>query len=641
MSSAVFGDPYLAWSDLTDFRGHAAMRQGDACIPLLIKADPQQRAALQELPLAIAQAWRDDPGARYFTALARRDQLAAIEPLVDGMEFALPLADAAPAPRGDAPKAPPLSGEPVIAVIDHGCACLNAAFRSGPQQTRLLALWDQGEQVAQAPWQSPPGFNYGRELRGEAIDGLLSKLVGPEPASEAQLYASLGYLLDEHGLLRDKAHGTHVLDTAGGTVDENPPVSSAKPLHADAASRAPLIFVDTPRSALDDTTGAANGAFLLDALRYIRLRAGPGVPVVVNISLGAFAGPHDGTSMVEEALDDFIARDKKMIVTVAAGNAALERWHASGTLSNGKDEVLELGWRTVPEDRTDSFVELWFDAPGADVMDSISIEVASPGGPTTEATLRDASRAIRGADGTRVGAVIGRPRKGNADSGMFLVAAGPSAGARRMAPAGVWRIRLRNGSSASLRVDAWIQRDEPTWDANPLSMQSFFESASAGVTLGGAAGGLSNLASGTQTVVVGATAVEGQRLSRYSSLGGQSRRTNNVERTIDVAAPADESASAIGLLAAGVRSHTRTRMGGTSVAAPVAARRIYDDLARPSNPSVQKQPQEPSPNEGLAQRERERLRLLDTKTRPARGGADELQFSMLTPDAESVPPQAL
>jgi len=269
--------------------------------------------------------------------------------------------------------------------------------------------------------------------------------------------------------------------------------------------------------------------------------------------------------------------------------------------------------------------------------------VAPPGGgPTTEAMLSDGMRPIFGADGrTRVGAVIVRPRKGSADSGMFLVAVGPSAGERRMGPAGAWRIRLRNASPATVRFDAWIQRDEPTWDADRLSVQSFFDSASAGVTIGGAVGGLSNLASGKQTVVVGASSREGQRLSRYSSLGGPSRRSGKTERTIDVAAPADESASAIGLLAAGVRSHTRTRMGGTSVAAPVAARRIYDDLVRSSGPpSAQRSVQPPSPPaKGLAQRERERLRELDSKTQPPRGEGDDASvFSMLTPDTGSAAP---
>jgi hypothetical protein len=629
MSTTVFGDPYLAWSDLTDFRGHAAMRRGNACIPLLIEADAKQRAALQALPLAIAQAWRDDPDARYFTALSRPDQLTAIEPLVEAMEFALPLGAATASPPSEAPDAPGLSQDPVIAVIDHGCACFNVAFRNATHETRLLALWDQGE-AALAPWQSPPDFGYGRELSSKAINELLVKLA--QSVNEAELYASLNYLLDAHGMMRDTAHGTHVLDTAGGAVDAVAPVSSAKPAQVDDAARAKLIFVDTPRAASDDTTGAANGAFLLDALRYIRLRAGPGVPVVVNISLGAFAGPHDGTSLVERAIDNFVERDASMVVTVAAGNAALERWHASGTVSKGIDEVLR--WRTMPEDRTDSFVELWFDAPG--LAESISIEVTPPeGGSPTEAMLSDGVRAIRGPDGTRVGAVIGRSRKGNVDSGMFLVAVGPSAGTRRMGPAGVWRIKVRNESSSPVRFDAWIQRDEPGLDANPLLVQSFFESSSAGVTIGGAEGGLSNLASGKQTIVVGAASREGQHLSRYSSLGGRSRRSNVIERTIDVAAPADESASAIGLLAAGVRSHTLARMGGTSVAAPVAARRIYDELMRANGAEPAQRVSQGSPPKGLAQRERDRLRSLDTKTEPARG--DARRFTMLTPDPGSGP----
>ena len=132
------------------------------------------------------------------------------------------------------------------------------------------------------------------------------------------------------------------------------------------------------------------------------------------------------------------------------------------------------------------------------------------------------------------------------------------------------RLRLRNRrTDVPVRFDAWIQRDEPGWNTSRFSVQSFFESASPGVVVGGAAGGLSNLATGSQTIVVGATRAEDGQLSRYTSLGGRPRRDGVAKREIDVAAPADESNTAIGLLAAAVRSGMLLRMGGTSVAAPV------------------------------------------------------------------------
>jgi len=260
-----------------------------------------------------------------------------------------------------------------------------------------------------------------------------------------------------------------------------------------------------------------------------------------------------------------------MVVTVAAGNAGLERWHATGDLPD--QAWTELRWRTMPEDPTDSFMEIWFDANDPGSHAEVWLQVIPPRGrPTNWLSIGAGSfDEIVDLDGRLMGAVVGRVPKAGGNDGMFLIAIGPAAGTRRMAPAGLWRVMLcKADQGVPARFDAWIQRDEPSWSARP-SVQSFF---------GGAAGGLSNLASGRETVVVGATSAEDCRMTPYSSTGGAPRRDGQRRRDVDTVAPADESRTEVGLLAAGVPSFSLTRMGGTSVAAPTAARRIYDDLAR-------------------------------------------------------------
>lgn len=595
MSAVEFDDAYLAWTALTEFKGHAAMREPDrARIPLLV---------------------RDKDG--FATRWKRHGELASVQNEVDEMEFALPLAIADPLPDATEPRAP---DKAVIAVIDHGCAFLNSAFRNKTlDRTRLVALWDQGLCAAKAPWQSPKGFEYGRELTGEVIDLELRRLAGEPGQTEAQIYSQLEYLLDERRLLRETAHGTHVLDAASGRIDAQPQLSSAKPARNDDASDAPLIFVDTPRPTADDSTGASNGAFLLDALRYIRLRAGE-MPVVVNISLGAFAGPHDGSSLVERAIDEFIRSDGRMVVTIAAGNAALERWHASGEFPEGERKPLEFSWRTMPEDRTDSFLEIWFDTPDRKGVADLELNVTPPGGGQTVG--RGSQRQILDSTGELVGAVFRRNARAGGSGAMFLVAVGPSAGPRLRSPAGAWRITLTNRSAAPVRFDAWVQRDEPAWDISPLAVQSSLEAASPGVTLGGARGGLSNLATGSTTVVVGAARLEDHQLSRYSSLGGRLRNGVPNVRDIDVAAAADESSTAIGLVATGIRSNTFLRMGGTSVAAPVVARQIYNLCVTSGFVSSR---------DSLWERVREHLAGLADRTDRARGDDLSPTYPLLMP----------
>ena len=68
------------------------------------------------------------------------------------------------------------------------------------------------------------------------------------------------------------------------------------------APGADLIFVELS-SRIDDpaTESFGNSKRLLEAVDYIfRKATALGRPAVVNLSLGTFGGPHDGTTPVEE-----------------------------------------------------------------------------------------------------------------------------------------------------------------------------------------------------------------------------------------------------------------------------------------------------------------------------------------------------
>lgn len=551
-------DPYLAWSHADGFRGHAAVAGGGTPIPVLIEANEEQMqtvlsSGLLQRPGAAPTVADDD--CRYLTGVAAWRDLPALEAEVKRLEFGLPLragaVDTVPPPAygGKAPAGL------VLAAVDRGCALLNPCFLGPDQQRRLIGLWDQGRAAGPAPWKSPPGFGYGRELDGPAIDGLLARL----PATgEAALYRELDYLVDGRGLLDETAHGTHVLDVLAGRCDRRRRLhSSAKPAKDDAASKARLVFVELPQLTAGNTTGAAPGAHLIDALHYIRSRAGPRARVIVNLSIGALAGPHDGSSLVERALDAFIAADGRMQIVVAAGNAALERWHASGTLGDAAPTAA-LHWRLMPDDPTDSFMEVWF-AAGAGPVELRLRPPAGPPGPWVPMGGND----VQAAGGRSISGVFGRhsPGKGKGSGkAMFLVAVAPCTGDRRAATAGRWTVELRRLGGPPCRFDAWLQRDEPD-EGSRLPVQSFLECVEGAVRIE-RDGTENSLATGRRTEVVGAREREGGRISRYSADGP---RVVHFET-------ADESAVATGLLAASVARGTLVRMGGTSVAAPAFAR---------------------------------------------------------------------
>jgi hypothetical protein len=619
----VISDPYLAWSVATGFAGHSAVVDGAERIPLLVR----RRSGEELAGVWMAPVYRSAQfeHAVVWARHAKQD-LEAVQASVAALELALPLSGAAE-PVADAPH-PAGKSNLVIGVIDHGCAFLNKQFRhaSDRSKTRIVAVWDQATAASStarpstlppdAQWTPVADFGYGRELSGSAIDRLIGGLRAP--SDEERTYRELDYLLEEprpgaRRVLLDESHGTHVLDLAGGLARHPHPAPLAGDhagSHPIDASEAELLFVDVPRGGLRDTTGASSSAFLIDALHYIHSRAAAGARIVVNISLGALAGPHDGTSLIERAMDEFLRTHENVVITVAAGNSAEESWHASGNLAPGQRASLE--WTLIPGDPTDNFLELWFSDAPKSPPSKVRVRLLPSAG------AAPASCEIGAAQDVDIGApplaqLIARsaepPHRDKATGGktnatgakrqaMVLLAVAPTApltaaangtsgrmpkAARPVAPAGRWQIEVHNESEhTAVRFDAWVQRDEPGIGERRDPIQSFLSRSACAAAINGE-GALNSLATGGETIAVGATDEESGKLTAYTPRG-VTRADRRDVRDIDVAAPADASPVTIGILAAGVISGSLVRMGGTSVAAPLVARELANRIARGSGP---------------------------------------------------------
>lgn len=614
-AAAVDGaDPYLDWTQATGWQGHSAvMRPGgqpdpSATVPVLIelKTVPNDLAALEIVSsglVAVPGLYRNvvpsnvagttqggrAMAATYCTATVKLQDLAtlAAHPEVSRFEMALPLAAGPVVEQYAASALVGAPGEVVIGIIDRGCAFLNTVFRSGwvgagAGQTRIAALWDQGE-AASGPWHAPQGIGYGRELLAADINTLIKRANAGEP--EPDLYRTLDYLVDRsfagYKPVLERVHGTHVMDTLAGLVSATPIAASAKPADADFAQRCKLIAVNIPGLAKDDTTGASSGVFLLDAVRYILHRAGPGTRVVINISIGIHAGPHDGSSLIGLALHEILAVLRSdLAIVVAAGNAAQERWSTTGTLAPGAVDQRVL--RLMPNDPTDSFLELWWDAGAAlPGPQPLKIKLEPPEGlPATDWIAAGQTCLCRTAAGRPAYSVTHLARSALGEGPMALISLAPTAGPRAAALPGRWTIRLWNEGYVTVPFDAWVQRDEPPLGTDDPIQPSFddFDTAREGE---GCA--LSDLGCGPLVIAVGAAReVDGQE-SGYSGRRQAGRRSSRpgVRYDVDVLANADQSDQVIGLFAAAVRSGQVFRMGGTSVAAPVVARKIANDWATP------------------------------------------------------------
>jgi subtilisin family serine protease len=152
----------------------------------------------------------------------------------------------------------------VIGIIDTGVDLAHGDFKKPNGQTRVSFAWDQ----ISSSGTPPAGFGYGSEW------------------TEAQINNGQAQLFDNNG------HGTHV---AGIALGDGSATGNGRPAqqYVGIAPEADLIVVKTTFTQSD----------VLNAIDYVFGRAGSR-DAVINLSLGTQDGPHDGTSVFDQAIAD-------------------------------------------------------------------------------------------------------------------------------------------------------------------------------------------------------------------------------------------------------------------------------------------------------------------------------------------------
>jgi hypothetical protein len=328
---------------------------------------------------------------------------------------------------------------------------------------------------------------------------------------------------------------------------------------------------------------------------YIVLRAGEiaqarglaSLPVVINLSYGNFAGPHDGTGSLEALIDYFVTNYAQLPLRVVlpAGNSYLLRTHAQVLFQNPTD-VASLQWRVLPDGQTPSYLEIWL-PPSGGGPPRLSVTITAPTGQAL--TIDEFAPMPQQLPYCEVG-YYPHPASSR---GMFLVTVNPTSDlnpSAALAPAGIWQVDIQNKIlGVNDIVHAWVQRDDSLYGFPIRGRQSFFDNAcykpfdNAGrdyerddptTCFVRRVATINAYATGQSPIVIGGYLRKETVAAKYSSSGPAS----NPPRP-DAMLVSEDSRIHKGVLAAGSRSGSVVAMGGTSVAAPQLARLIADDLA--------------------------------------------------------------
>lgn len=228
------------------------------------------------------------------------------------------------------------------------------------------------------------------------------------------------------GIVRQKdtdGHGTHVMGIAAGDG------SSSSEGFVGVAPEAWIVMVKTTYFTSDILAGVEYIFDLADAL---------GLPAVVNLSLGGHEGPHDGTSLFEEGMDELV-RGPGRVIVVSAGNEGDQAIHTSATLLGNTSSF------RIDPDGWDAELDMWY--PGTS---QFTVSISPPSGPAIIALWGTDSGVVQTPFGSvRVDNASFGVNPNNGDQEVFIRLSGLSG-------SGQWQVTVTDTGGNGGRYDAWI-----------------------------------------------------------------------------------------------------------------------------------------------------------------------------------------
>lgn len=187
----------------------------------------------------------------------------------------------------------------VIGIIDDGIDISHPAFYDKNNKLRVAYLWNM-DYKSDA---SPVGFNYGTEWSSEKMMAYANDFRNKK-LTIYQMQNFFGYSF----------HGTSVSSLAAGNEGVAP-----------CATLVNVAFTAT----VDSLLGSDR---VIDGISYIYgIASREKKKCVINISLGTqWGGPHDGKTLLEQAIDNFCNEYPDLLVCSSAGNSGNDWKHWGG-----------------------------------------------------------------------------------------------------------------------------------------------------------------------------------------------------------------------------------------------------------------------------------------------------------------------
>lgn len=222
------------------------------------------------------------------------------------------------------------------------------------KQSRILSIWDQtltpiaGENSPNLYETANRGVEYTQAHINDEIDG-----------------TPTGYIREKDG----HGHGTHVAGTAAGNGS-----ALEGATHKGMAPEATLVIVKGGNDGFPTTN-------TIEALDYFKKVADEqGKPIVVNMSIGGQASPHDGKSAHEIKVNDFTTSGPGRVVVISAGNEGSGNIHQRINLDSNEKKSIKIQIGKNKINSTSSLFSFLAFTKGDKNTSAINVKLTAPTG---------------------------------------------------------------------------------------------------------------------------------------------------------------------------------------------------------------------------------------------------------------------
>lgn len=298
----------------------------------------------------------------------------------------------------------------LIAIIDSGIDYIHPDFISPNGKSRIISLWDQSlDQI----------------FSSDTIDAAIAA-----PTLEARY--SICPSVDLSG------HGTHVAGIAAGNG------RASNGVYRGVAYEAQLIIVKLASPA---PGGFPSTVELMTAVDYcIREAISRSMPIAINLSFGNTYGAHNGSSLLENYLDDMTDYYKCSIVC-GSGNEGASNGHTQGLFtSNMQADEVELA---IAQYTKNLSIQLW-----KNPWDIFEIKIKSPSNSNVTLPVQPGSWRYS-LDSTQLYITIGEPSPYSIYQEIYIDL-NSSASIGSYIDEGIWQILITSIDIKKGNWDMWL-----------------------------------------------------------------------------------------------------------------------------------------------------------------------------------------